>query len=133
MIKRMKASDVASGRQYLIRGEKTTFEEAFPSVKSVAVEVAETDYGIPLKTRTYYKDSLGECIDCSNQRCYGGGFDLGAILRDMIENRITNRETTEFCQGYEGSPKGRKNYGPCGRRFVVKVKITYKRRSPERR
>ncbi len=45
----------------------------------------------------------------------------------MVTTKETEKEIPYIgCQGYKGSPKGRKNYGPCGNSFKVKITITYK-------
>jgi hypothetical protein len=38
----------------------------------------------------------------------------------------TDAEYHESCQGYEGSPKGRRNYGPCDNTFQIKVTVAYR-------
>lgn len=125
--KREKASDVFQKINFVF-AEKTTFEKAFPQIEKIKVEVIETGEGISdwNTKRIYDKNSAGEYINCHNNRCYNGGFCLGEIIRGMIYANKTETETTEFCQGYEGSPKGRKKYGNCFNHFKIKVKIEYK-------
>ena len=124
---RMKASDVFQETDFFF-GKKVPFAEAFPEFKNVSVEVEEigkgSHYG-PIK-RWYTEKNLGEYIDCSNTICYNGGFKIGEILREMVKNKQNDLEITRHCQGYEGSPKGRKNYGPCFNYFNIKVHIEYK-------
>jgi len=36
-------------------------------------------------------------------------------------------ETLKLCQGYEGSPKGKKYYKKCLNQFKIKVSIKYKK------
>jgi hypothetical protein len=125
--KRMKASDVFRKTEYFL-GAKTTFEKAFPEIKDIQVEVTEEGDGVipRLETQFYTKSNCGEYIDCSNPRCYKGGFRLGSIVRLMVSKRKTHDKFDLSCQGYEGSPKGRKNYGPCENSFKVVVKIEYR-------
>lgn len=125
--KRMKASDVFQESEYLFV-QKTSFDEAFPQISEVSVEVTQTGRGVSqlLNKLTYTKQSLGEFINCSNPLCYNGGFSIGSILREMVNNKQSDLSTTRSCQGYEGSPKGRHRWGPCMNNFSVKVHIDYK-------
>lgn len=124
---RKKASDVFQKTNYAF-AEKTTFEKAFPSIDDINIEVSEDGDGVSewRSNRYYNKISAGEFINCSNSLCYNGGFRLGDIIRHMVRNKLTEYETTKSCQGYEGSPKGRKRYGKCYNSFDVKIKIKYK-------
>jgi hypothetical protein len=48
------------------------------------------------------------------------------ILRYMIASRLTEFEATERCQGYEGSPKGRKRHRDCMHMFKVTIRLAFK-------
>jgi len=123
----MKASDVFQKTEYVF-SQKASFEEAFPEIEDVSVEVEESGQGVHkgFNKLTYKKKYIGEYINCSNPLCYNGGFSIGGILREMIRNNKVDLETTESCQGYEGSPKGRRRYKPCWNFFKVKVHIKYR-------
>lgn len=124
---RKKASDVFQETDYFI-GEKTSFEKAFPLIDDIKVEIIEDGEGVSdwNKKRYYNKSNAGEYINCSNHLCYNGGFNLGEIIRYMEQENLIEHQTTKICQGYEGSPKGRKKYGDCCNMFDVKIKIKYK-------
>jgi len=124
----LKASDLFRESNPLI-GPKVSFKEAFPSIQELKIEVTERGKGVKPAGNTYYYDLdnfPGEYIDCSNPMCYGGGFSIGFILHSMVSKGETERETTVSCQGYEGSPKGRRKYGPCFNYFQVKITIKYR-------
>ncbi|MBT1247356.1 MULTISPECIES: hypothetical protein [unclassified Thermosipho (in: thermotogales)] len=126
--KRLKASDVFQNSKYVF-GEKVSFEEAFLEIEDIVINVEESGRWINKWNykRTYTKQNFpGEYIDCRNPLCYNGGFSMGAILRNMVKNRQTELETLEVCQGYEGSPKGKKFYKKCLNQFKIKVSIKYK-------
>lgn len=126
MDRRQKASDVFRETKFFL-GEKTTFEKAFPEIEDIRVTVQEfKDAFTEGRKRNYSKADVSEYIDCSNRICYNGGFSLGQLIRNMVMSHKTELETTEYCQGYEGSPKGRKRYGSCDHRFKVKIEIKYK-------
>lgn len=129
---RKKASDVFQETNYLF-AEKTTFEKAFPMIEDIEVEVTEDGAGVREwnRKRYYNKLTAGEYINCSNSLCYNGGFSLGEIIRYMVGNNMTEYKTTRICQGYEGSPKGRRKYRDCCNFFEVKVKIKYKEKQEE--
>jgi len=126
--RRKKASDLWKEREPVF-GEKVTFKKAFPEIKSIRVEVEERGYTGRYDDepffRAYDESSLSEYIDCSNPLCYGGGFSIGRIIRDMVGEKKTHNETIEVCQGYEGSPKGRVEHRPCINSFNVVVDIEY--------
>jgi hypothetical protein len=124
--KRDKASDVFNSTDYAFCS-KVSFSEAFPQIKNIRVEVEEDGEGVYelSKKQVYSKENMGEFINCSNSRCYNGGFNISSIIRNMVESKRTEFETDRRCQGYEGSPKGKKRYGPCFNSFHIKVQITY--------
>ena len=122
-----KASDIFRQTNYDF-GEKVSFDEAYPGIEDIRVEVIEYGHGAKGGAASYYtrKNTPGEFVNCSNLNCYGGGFSLGQILREMVGKKQKNFETTKTCKGYEGSPKGRKKYRDCFNSFEIKVSIKYK-------
>lgn len=125
---RQKASDVFR-ESNLAFAKKVSFDEAFPEIEDLTVEVEESGHGVSdwHRKSTYRKQNLpGQYIDCSNPLCYNGGFSIGLILRQMVRNKQTELETSKLCQGNEGSPKGRRIYGKCMNFFEIKVSIKYK-------
>lgn len=124
---RKKASDIFRETNFVF-SKKGPFKEAFPEIESATVEFSEKGQGVfrgsGPSVRT--EKNLGEFIDCHNPVCYDGGFNIGEILRDMTARRETERSVQRTCQGYEGSPKGKKKYRGCLNSFDVKVSIRYK-------
>lgn len=125
MEERKKASAVHAEANYLF-GEKVSFAKAFPTIETVKVVVEESGAGARGHARQYDQATLGEFIDCSNPLCYKGGFSLGGVLRRMVEEKQTHLKDSASCQGYEGSPKGKKKYRECGAYFTFTVDIAYK-------
>lgn len=125
----MKASDVFREREFLF-GRKAPFHEAFPDIEDFDIEVTEDGrdmIGRGPRRRVYRKsDPPGEFVDCSNPSCYDGGVSIGSLLRTMVFTRETEHQSNHICQGYEGSPKGRRRYRSCLNRFEVKITLTYK-------
>jgi len=131
----LKASDVFREREFVF-GDKVSFEKAFPMIEDVQVEVEEDGYGPGSRQGIFgpYRYSpphMGEYINCSNPICYNGGFRIGEILRQMIREKQTDLETSKTCQGYEGSPQGRRKYRECINHFEIKVHIKYKEEKEE--
>lgn len=125
-----KASEVFESGRFTFCQPGLSFEERYPTIEDVTVKIKETGsklyFGrVPSVERTYPKNSFGEFIDCSNPKCYGGGFSIGRILNDMVRNNKTHLETSEFCMGCEASPKLRRWY-PCDHYFKIKVDLKYK-------
>ena len=132
---RMKASDVFREAKFLF-SRKASFDEAFPEIENVVIEVEERGDGVNhwgfCGSRRVYKNPHlpGEYIDCSNPLCYNGGVRVGSIIHEMVKERSTGRVgSTSFCQGYEGSPKGRRRYRKCTNSFKVIISITYKEKA----
>jgi len=125
--KHLKASDVFAKQDTLL-GKTSDFSKAFPNIQKVQVVVEEVGEGVSEQTlaRHLTEQTLGEYINCRNPRCYKGGVRIGQILRFMEESGETEREQQEYCQGYEGTPKGRKRYGPCENTFHLKISIVFK-------
>jgi len=44
----------------------------------------------------------------------------------VVEAKLTEFETAISCDGYEGSPKGRRKGDPCDTMFRFKVSVMYK-------
>ncbi len=128
---REKASDLFRNSEPAF-DKKVPFEEAFPTLKDLKVEVQETSRGSefqrpPGKT-VYDRTNLpGEYVDCKSRLCYGGGFSLGAILRKMIREKQIHLEDGPICWGQEG---GRKIYRHCMSSWDVKVDLVYKTETP---
>jgi len=125
--RRQKAQDVFKESKPFL-GTVDSFQKAYPMVDELKVTVTEEGDGVlrEYATSAYRRDSVREYINCSNSLCYNGGFHLGAILQDMTYAREARWSGSQMCQGYEGSPKGRKRYGPCLNRFEIAIEIKYK-------
>ena len=83
------------------------------------------------RSTSSYDIRAGTFIDCARTLCYGGGFDVGSVLYEMVESGQTAAEKSGLCKGFEGSPKGKRNYGPCLNRFDVRVTLKYKNTEDE--
>ena len=123
----MKASDVFRETQFLF-AKKVSFKEAFPEIKKLEIRAKESGYGVyeEFDTKYYSIEHLaGEFIDCSNPLCYNGGFSVGKILREMVREKETHYGGLKICQGYEGSPKGRRRYRRCINSWEVTIDLEY--------
>lgn len=127
-----KASDVFNNTDFVF-AKKSPFEDVFPEIEDLKVEISESGEGISgwNRNRVYTKEHLpGEYIDCSNSLCYNGGLSIGSFLRNMIGNKQTILDDSKLCQGYEGSPKGRRIYRKCLNSFKVHIEIKYRNGDP---
>lgn len=125
---RKKASDVFADSRPIF-GQKVGFAEAFPTIESLRVRYRETGAGVHQHGdgwSTRSSDHLGEFVNCSNSLCYNGGFSIGHVIREMVRGSLTTRSGHASCQGYEGSPKGKRRYRSCFNQFEYTVEITYK-------
>jgi len=121
---RKKASDVFRETEFLL-AEKVPFSKALPQIKDIVIEITESN-GFQKSERRYQKSNFpGEYVDCSNTLCYNGGIQIGSMVRDMVLANKTVSKISRSCQGYEGSPKGRRRYRPCIHFFWVEITIEY--------
>src|SRR2546427_104840 len=115
---------MASIRWYA--GNPTSFEEAYPTISDVKVEVGyEYIYGYQGK-RLFTKNDLTEAMFCLNSKCRNGGLPLDEILHRMVFQSQSDCEEKIHCKGFEGTPKGRRIYTCCTYSFNVKIHIDYK-------
>jgi hypothetical protein len=116
MVERVKSGSSVFG------GELRTFAEAFPQIAHARVEL--TVDGRP--GGVYNETFLGEYINCRNPLCHGGGFSIGAVLREMTARRQPTRKGGACCRGNESSKGGRRIYRPCSAFFEYAVTIEYR-------
>lgn len=124
---RQKAQAVFENTNFVFK-KKCTFEEAYPLVDEIKIIVIESGKGIKeWNTKRHFdKMNTGEYIDCRNPRCYNGGFSIGRIIKSMVKDNKEHLEEEQFCQGYEGSPMGKRRHGNCYNTFHITIQIKYK-------
>lgn len=123
MEKRKKALDIFRESEYVFA--KCGFDEAFPEIAELRINVQELRYNVEVYSRQYGRN-ISEFVNCNNRLCYNGGFSIGDILRQMVAEKEAEKDVTVFCQGYEGSPKGMRRYRNCMHRFKVHIDVKYK-------
>lgn len=99
---------------------RVPFAQAYPEIESISVEINNA-----------VLEEVSPKVPCGHPKCYGGGLHLDEIIRAIVEKRKTVEEVVRHCVGYESSPKGRRIYGPCSRRFQVQISIRYTERAAE--
>lgn len=119
----------------LVFATKGTFEDAFPGIATIRIEYEETGQGVRRfgtgghegagKGILTDKKRIGQYLRCSNPLCYGGGYDIVSVVRDMVSKNEEEREGSGCCQGNEGSPKGQRIYRTCMNYFKYRITITY--------
>jgi len=129
---RMKASDIFAQTEYVF-SKKVPFREAFPQIEDMQIEVIEKTAGIYSwlaedggPRRYTMSNPPGEYFNCSNPLCYNGGFSFGELIREMTREQKSALKAIRLCQGYEGSPKGRRKYRKCVNSFTVTIRVVYK-------
>jgi len=110
----------APRKQGAIFSGQTTFQEAFPEVKTVDVIVKESGPGNQgLGERRYNRLTFREYLSCSNVACTGRAVSLGEILRDLITRRLTGIHLHRACEGH--LEKG----GACPNGFDIQMAVTF--------
>ena len=123
---RDKASDVFKNAEYVF-ARKGSFEEVFPMIEDIDIKVEHLGhYGVHEWNNVQHFKKTGEYIDCTNSVCYNGGFSVGELIRKMVDAHETHSESHKFCQGFEGSPKGKRRYRSCTNSWNVTIDIKYK-------
>lgn len=106
---REKLTDVIKKWGYVFSPRAASFQEAYPTIAQLRVEVTEdqTLMGGSARRWTITESHFRHTVDCSNPLCYRGGVTIGWMIHDMAYSKETNREETKRCEGYEGSPQGK--------------------------
>jgi hypothetical protein len=71
------------------------------------------------------KDSIRELIPCHNPLCFDGGFSLGDLLRELVNNKQEEFIGTSFCTGREGDPEESKDRPSCATRYDVEILLRF--------
>jgi len=123
-----KLSDIINEAEYVFIRKTRSFAEAYPRIAELKVEIDESGGFFDNSTWHTSLDhrNFKHAIDCHNPKCYGGGVEIGRIVHEMMNKSETDREETNICRGYEGSPKGRRRFGSCIHIFKSKVHIKYR-------
>lgn len=125
---RPKASAIFDKTEFVF-SRKASFSEAFPTIADVSIVVTRGGHdGVREWNRVQrFGGNVGEYIDCSNPLCYRGGFSVGDLLRRMVASEQEQLSVGGIaCNGYEGSPGGRRRYRSCDNTFSVSIDIKYK-------
>lgn len=99
-------------------GESLRFEEAFPQIAAVEVEIDEAGPGNEgLGRRCLVRRSIREFINCSNPACQGKGLALGAILRRMLREGVSELGLDQACASRLESGD------PCPNGFRLQIRL----------
>lgn len=128
---REKLTERINNTDYVFSKKVNSFQEAYPTIASLRIEVTESSFGFGSSSRTwtFTEANFRHAINCSNSMCYGDGVELGWMLHDMVRKKQIQHEERKGCQGYEGSPKGRRRYRSCLHSFQIKAQVEYKKRT----
>lgn len=123
----MKLSDVYA-QPGPFSGQPTTFAALYPSIEAIRVEIDLDGVGSYGGGHKFVLDktTMRPVFDCPNTSCTRGGIRLDTHISSMVSAGETSKEVNLKCEGYEGSPKGKKFYRTCLNWFKVKISIQYK-------
>jgi hypothetical protein len=117
------------GRVYPQFSIGETFEQAFPSIKHVRVEITESNYNYPGGPKTFTKTEadLSATLKCHYRDCLDGGMYIGDMLQQMVANHTEDLKKSACCVGH-GKPHGRARTpgDVCKTFFEIDVHIEYK-------
>ncbi|MBK3798202.1 hypothetical protein GAY33_02920 [Azospirillum brasilense] len=104
-------------------GETTDREKAFPDIESLELNVVQDPYEQYARQAwqregRYTKANIPRHLACLNPRCQQGGLDLQQAVLFSSPG-----QHSYYCNGHEGTPKGRHKGDPCDNRFDVTLTI----------
>ncbi len=103
---------------HLQQENKLQFQEAFPEIKALDIEVTEQGPGNEgLGLRRFTALTVREYINCNNPDCTGKGLSMGDHLRQMLQARQNRQDIQQACEG--STPQG-----PCKNHFHVTIALT---------
>ena len=126
--RRKKLSEIEAQTTYLL-GTPTTFENAFPTVETMRVEIRPYGEGYRLfpgqeeLVEVYENRRIPRILDCRNRLCNRGGIDLNDLVCSVVQKKLTEFEGSRGC-------KGREKTGSCDTRCKVKISVKYKGAAP---
>ena len=125
---REKLSEHISKTNFPFSGKTKLFDEAYPKISLLIMEVVEKDLGNikPINTHSFTKRNFQHAVDCSNTICFRGGVQIGNLVHEMARGRVNDLTKLKICEGWEGSPKGKRKYRRCVHTFDTSVHIEYK-------
>lgn len=91
-------------------GNQSDFEEAFPGLEDAIIEYRaarpggafQTDRPFPTTRLSLRK--RGPIMHCLNPNCRHGGYDIGALVREMLRTGELEHAGRVACVGKEGDP-----------------------------
>lgn len=103
--------------------ETTDRDIAFADIKTLSVKIVQDPHGMYCKKpwqrgNIYSKANIPQYAHCCNPQCQQGGVDLQSVV---LFNGAG--EHTFYCNGHEGSPRGRRKGNPCDNLFTITVLI----------
>lgn len=121
--RREKLSDQQGRLQPFLGGQRVPFLEAFPDLETLELTVTEHGMHGPEHTTRVTDQRFFSVVDCSNAVCGG----VEPYVREAIRARAETVEYSKMCEGYEGSPKGRRKYRKCLNTFQVTHPLSTRR------
>ena len=109
----MKRSDVEAQKVYPFRERASSFQSAYPTVKSIRVEVRPSGQGFePYRNEiervdVYTENSFRATIDCRNPRCYNGSLELDHLVRwAVVAGKAHRVRNGDVMRGLRRLPEG---------------------------
>jgi hypothetical protein len=108
-------------------GTVSSLRQAYPEVKTLFFEGEQSGELAREHQRhlRYSESTLPAKIPCGNPRCRQGGFDLNTTLMSVAHDKKPGSEGKLYCNGHEGTPKGRRIGDPCFNTVSFILSITY--------
>ena len=108
-------------------GTVSSLRQAYPEVKTLCFEGEQNRELAREHQRQlrYSESTLPSKIPCANSRCQQGGFDLNTTLMAVAHAKKPQLEGKLYCNGHEGTPKGRRIGDPCYNTVTFVLSVTY--------
>jgi len=104
-----------------------TFSEVYPEIEEIDFWVERTTITGKNKGSYHFtKSNIPAHLSCENPQCREGGYNIQQIIEALYHVKLTEKEDTSVCRGYEKMDSGTRS---CLHAAKYKVRIKYKQSS----
>ena len=113
-----------SGDNRVFTQSYDSFEEAFPEIEEIEVDVEETDLVETQRTLHYTIENIRGKVPCTNSQCTNRGVRLDSLISEMKREGDSHGEFTKSCEGVEKF--GQNDHRTCPHNFHVEIDLEFR-------
>ena len=105
------------------------FTNDFPGLENILIRYTERGRGVAAPNRfttgarLHEVKEFGPDVGCSDPDCIGGGYRFTGDIQQMLMRGENVKSGESRCAGTRGTPKLRKNHGPCLNTIEYEIEI----------